>query len=124
MFESLFINLFLNFYCEVMSKEVLHARMIRASNFYHGKYATIEALNCKEPNVFDANNPNAVSVKFHRASDAAYWRKVKENGAIETEIRTGSQGHPSRVNHSFGGLSFLNYPSEYLFELLQLKITH
>jgi hypothetical protein len=73
-----------------MPKNLLTALMIRASNFYHD--------NIKSDN----NGPYPVQV-FQRAKSDAHWRKVKASGVIETSIRTKEDGHPTRLNYSYGG---------------------
>jgi hypothetical protein len=50
------------------------------------------------------NREEKVVEYFQMTKDAAYWEKVKRDGAIETSVRDGIQEHPSPLTYSYGGL--------------------
>jgi hypothetical protein len=66
-------------------------------------------------------NREEVVEYFQMTKDAAYWEKVKRDGAIVTSIRDGIQEHPSPLNYSYGGLSHRAFTREKYYDFI-LKI--
>jgi hypothetical protein len=63
----------------------------------------IEAKKFCQNTPVDKQNMLAISY-FQRAKSDEHWSRVRNaNGVIETSVRYASQGHPSRLNYSYGG---------------------